>query len=159
MFSSNQILTISGALNSNELEIALEFALTYSGDYKNMTQEEIDRGCKLVYQITKDGKYCIGWGFETVPKGWSEYSFKFDIATVSSTIRQYLENFPINKKFLGSGLYEKGFIMKTIETCFNDEAYGIKSPFYCIVYFESFSCFYAKYKNPRVKPVDLLIGL
>ena len=48
MFSSNQILEVSGRLSDqNELESALEFALKYSGEAKNMRQEEIDRGCKL----------------------------------------------------------------------------------------------------------------
>lgn len=71
MFSSNQILEVSGCLSHhNELEAALEFALKYSGEAKNMTQKEIDRGCKLLYQITKDGKYCIGWGFEDVNRSW-----------------------------------------------------------------------------------------
>ena len=73
MFSSNQILEVSGSLsNQNELESALEFALKYSGYDKNMSQEEIDRGCKLLYQITEDGKYWIGWGFEDVPDVWNE---------------------------------------------------------------------------------------
>ena len=80
MFSSNQILEVSGNLSDqNELEIALEFALKYSGYAKNMKQDEIDRGCKLLYQITEDGKYCIGWGFEKNPEGWIEYPFRFDI--------------------------------------------------------------------------------
>ena len=70
MFASNQIFEVSGCLSySAELEAALEFALKYSDHYKNMQQSEIDRGCKLLYQITKEGKYCIGWGFEDVPSG------------------------------------------------------------------------------------------
>lgn len=80
MFSSNQILEVSGSLsNEHELENALEFALKCSGNYKNMEKSEIDRGCKLLYQITEDGKYCIGWGFKDVPDGWIEYPFRFDI--------------------------------------------------------------------------------
>ena len=144
MFSSNQILEISGNLSlPNELESALEFALKYSGEDKNMSQEEIDRGCKLVYQITEDGKYCIGWGFESVPKGWLEYPFKFDVAIVSQIIRKHLEDFPIKREIF-DGTYEKGFIMKSFGTCTAMEKDGIKEPFYCIVYFEPFSCFYAK---------------
>lgn len=144
MFSSNQILDVSGNLShSNELESALEFALKYSEHDKNLSQEEIDRGCKLVYQITEDGKYCIGWGFETVPNGWFEYPFKFDIAIVSSIIRQHLESFPIEKD-IGDGSYSKGFIMKCIDESLASESDGIKSPFYGIVYFKPYTCFYSK---------------
>ena len=115
MFSSNQILEVSGNLSDqNELEIALEFALKYSGYAKNMKQDEIDRGCKLLYQITEDGKYCIGWGFEKNPEGWIEYPFRFDIDIVSRIIRQHLESFPVEKD-IWDGSYQKGFIMKCIE--------------------------------------------
>lgn len=144
MFSSNQVLEISGSLShSNELEAALEFALKYSGEDKNMSQEEIDRGCKLVYQITEDGKYCIGWGFEDVPKGWLEYPFKFDIAIVSMVIRKHLEAFPIEREIF-DGAYTKGFIMKCIDESLASENDGIKSPFYGIVYFKPYTCFYSK---------------
>lgn len=140
MFSSNQILEVSGCLShSDELEFALEFALKYSEHDKNMLQSEIDRGCKLVYQITEDSKYCIGWGFGNVPSGWLEYPFKFDIKIVSQIIRQHLESFEkVNGGLDGS--YAKGFIMKRPDYLDSE----IKNPFYCIVYFKPYSCFYAK---------------
>ena len=145
MFSSNQVLEVSGSLaHPNELESALEFALKFSGNAKNMTQKEIDRGCKLLYQITEDGKYCIGWGFKDVPKGWLEYPFRFDIDIVSRIIRQHLESFPIER---GSwdGTYDNGFVMKCIgENEWDTKKTGIKNPFYCIVYFKPYTCFYAK---------------
>ena len=144
MFSSNQVLEVSGCLShSDELEDALKFALKYSGQDKHMSQEEIDRGCKFVYQITEDGRYCIGWGFEDVPKGWTEYPFKFDVAIVSQIIRKHLEDSPI-KREIWSGAYEKGFIMKCIDECLSCENDGIKSPFYGIVYFKPYTCFYSK---------------
>lgn len=144
MFSSNQILEVSGSLSDqNELESALEFALKYSGEAKNMKQEEIDRGCKLLYQITEDGKYCIGWGFKDVPEGWIEYPFKFDISIVSRIILQHLESFPVKKDIL-DGSYQKGFIMKCIEEYLGSKHDGIKNPFYGIVYFEPYTCFYSK---------------
>ena len=41
MFSSNQILEVSGSLSDqNELESALEFALKYSGNAKKMEKSE-----------------------------------------------------------------------------------------------------------------------
>lgn len=140
MFSSNQSLAVSGCLShSGELKTSLEFALKYSGHDKNMLQSEIDRGCKLVYQITEDGKYCIGWGFENVPYGWSEYPFKFDVEIVSKIIEQHLETFPVEED-IWDGSYHKGFIMK----CVSGNCDTIKNVFYCIVYFEPYTCFYAK---------------
>jgi len=138
MFSTNEILEISGDLSfPGQLESALEFALKYSGNDKNMLQSEIDRGCKLVYQITEDGKYCIGWAFEDVPTGWLEYPFKFDIKIVSNIIRQHLETFPEENNGW-DGSYYKGFVMKCRDCS------GIENHFYCIVYFKPYTCFYAK---------------
>lgn len=88
MFSSNQVLEISGSMN--QLQFALQFALDYSGHAKNMEPSEIKRGCKLVYQISKDGKYCIGWDCGEVSKGWQEYPFDFEVDIVARIIAQYL---------------------------------------------------------------------
>lgn len=144
MFSSNQILEVSGSLSHpHALESALEFALKYSGNSKNMQQQEINRGCKLLYQITEDGKYCIGWGLKDVPDGWNEYPFRFDIDIVSRIIQQHLENFDIvNGGWDGS--YQKGFIMKCIDTSYDSEKNGIKNPLYGIIYFKPYTCFYSK---------------
>ena len=145
MFSSNQILEISGNLSDlDELESALMFALKYSGNDKNMEQEEINRGCKLVYQITENGKYCIGWGFQNVPDGWNEYPFKFEIDIVSRIIRQHLESISKVEKDCYDGSYHKGFVMKCIEESMSSEMEGIKKPFYGIVYFKPYTCFYSK---------------
>ena len=136
MFSSNQILEISGSLsNRNELEEVLEFALKYSGMNQGVSN--------LLYQITEDGKYCIGWRADYVPKGWLEYPFKFDINIVSQIIRQHLESFPVQKVLCG-GSYEKGFIMKCIGEWMCSEKDGIKNPFYGIIYFKPYTCFYSK---------------
>ncbi len=144
MFSSNQVLEVSGSLlHENEIESALEFALKYSGEEKNMQPKEIKRGCKLLYQITKDGKYCIGWGFESIPEGWLEYPFKFDIGIVSRIIRKHIYDFPLEVGNL-DGNYEKGFIMQCINKCMSAEKDGIKSPDYGIVYFKPYTCFYSK---------------
>ena len=136
MFSSNQILEVSGSLfNRNELEEALEFALKYSGVNRG--------GDKLLYQITEDGKYCIGWWADYVPDGWLEYPFRFDINIVSQIIRQHLESFPI-QRWLCDGSYEKGFIMKCIDEWMGAEKDEIKNPFYGIIYFKPYTCFYSK---------------
>ena len=144
MFSSNQILEISGNLViPNELELALEFALKYSGYDKNMLQDEIDRGCKLVYQITKDGRYCIGWGFESIPTGWNKYPFTFNIKQVSSIIKEHLESFQIKETSRSGGTYTKGFVMQCINESLENEKDGIKNPFYGIVCFKPYTCFYS----------------
>lgn len=49
MFSSNQEFKISG--DFSQLQAALNFAI----DYYEMQEKD------LVFQTTKDGKYCIGW--------------------------------------------------------------------------------------------------
>ena len=146
MFSSNQILEVSGNLSHiDELETALDFALKYSGYAEYMKKEKSDRGCKLLYQITKDGKYCIGWGNENVPKGWNEYPFRFEIDIVSRIIRQHLESFSISKEAnYYEGSCDKGFVMKCIEEYMGSEIDGIKNPFYGIVYFKPYTCFYSK---------------
>lgn len=143
IFASNQILEVSGSLYSSELKEALRFALKFSGNDKNMKQEEIDRGCKLVYQITENEKYCIGWGFKKIPTGWSEYPFKFSVNKVSKIIVNYLEEYPITRD-IWDGSYEKGFLMKCIDESLSQEKSGIKSPFYGIVYFVPYTCFYSK---------------
>ena len=92
MFSSNQVFEISGSMD--QLPIALQFALDYSDHARAMTQREIERGCKLVYQIAKDGKYCIGWAFKDIQEGWQEYPFDFDVEIVAQPI-QYLPSLAI----------------------------------------------------------------
>ena len=42
------------------------------------------------------------------------------------------------------GSYDKGFIIEVIEDYMSDEHDGIINPFYGIVQFKPFTCFYAK---------------
>ena len=147
-FSSNQILQVLGKLD--DIETALSFALKLSGYDKNLTQKERDRGCKLVYQITSSSRYCIGWGFEKVPSGWSEYPFDFQTDIVAKIIAQYLKKQTcINEDAYidGDGSYDKGFIMKHDDSIWRYDCSGknnIENPNYCIVYFEAFENYYAK---------------
>lgn len=83
------------------------------------------------------------WGYKDIPKGWLEYPFRFDIDIVSRIIHQHLENFPIVRNEW-DGSYIKGFIMKCIDTSMDEEENGIKNPFYGIIYFKPYTCFYAK---------------
>ena len=76
MFSSNQILEVSGDLShSNDLYIALEFALKFSGNIDSFIRT--DNPSKCIYQITEDGRYCIGWAYEGIKDGWTEFQFDF----------------------------------------------------------------------------------
>lgn len=143
MFSSNQIFQISG--DFSQLESALQFALEYSNNAKNMTKKEQDRGCKLVFQITNSGKYCIGWGFKKVPEGWSEYQFDFNISIVAQIIVQHLNKLKAPKSGYewADGSTDTGFLMKAIEETF-DCCDDIDNAFYGIVYFEPYCNFYSK---------------
>lgn len=135
MFSSNQILEISGEFK--QLRRVLDFAIDYY-----QTQEK-----DLVFQITEDGKYCIGWKPDDGPtKGWENFQFDYDSEIVSKIIIQFLEK----QKHKDSpyeyfdGCTDKGFLMKNIPETFSDEYEGIKNPFYGIVSFETFTNFYSK---------------
>lgn len=143
MFSSNQILKISGCLeHSDDLYNALEFALKVTGDLTSFTHKT-KADIKCVYQITEEGKFCIGKAYGKPEKGWNEYPFEFDLNILVQIIAKHLLRQEI--KYGGcDGSYEKGFVMRAIERSFSDEKDGIKSPFYGIVSFEPFTCFYAK---------------
>jgi len=143
MFSSNQILEISGCLeHSDDLYNALEFALKVTGDLKSFTHTT-KADVKCVYQITEDGKYCIGRAYGKPEGGWKEYPFDFDLNIISQIVTKHLLKKDI--KYGGwDGSYEKGFVMQAIAMSFSDEENGIKNPFYGIVKFEPFTCFYAK---------------
>lgn len=137
MFSSNQKLEISG--DFSQLQSALNFAIDYyEGNHNH-----------ICYQMTDDGKFCIGWGDSYKKqsyKGWENFQFDYDAEIVSKIIIQFL-----NKQKRKDSLYEyfdgctnNGFLMKVIpETC-ADEENGIKNPFYGIVSFETFTNFYSK---------------
>lgn len=135
MFSSNQVFEISGEML--KLEMALDFAIKYEDSKREI----------LVYQITEDGKYCIGWKPENkLPTGWNDFQFDFDTEIVSKIIVQHLlKQTPTNTEYeYFDGGVNKGFIMRNIPDLFGDEYKGIKSPFYGIVSFEVFENFYAK---------------
>lgn len=143
MFSSNQILEISGPINNEEYLLnALGFALKTSGDVEYFTRT--DKPTKCVYQITEDGTYCIGWAFgRMIESGWNEFPFDFDLKIIAQIIVKHLSKQDV--KCSGwDGSHEKGFLMKAIETSYSDEKDGIKNPSRGIVKFKPFICFYHK---------------
>lgn len=133
MLSSNQVLEISGEFD--QLENALRLAIRMAD---NVPKD------RLSFQITKDGKYCIGWG-EKEP-GWEKFQFDFDEHIVSEIIVQHLRKQPeIDSEWdYCDGCTEEGFLMKAIPETFADEEDGIKNPFWGIVSFEPFTVFYSK---------------
>lgn len=133
MFSSNQKLKISG--DYNQLKSALEFALKYDGTDLN----------KLCYQTTEDGKFCIGWlSGSGLASGWKRFQFDFDTDIVSKIIIQFLSK-QKQKGYTGfDGSTEKGFVMRVIPETFSNLENGIQNPFYGIVSFKAFTCFYSK---------------
>lgn len=135
MFSSNQEFKISG--DFSQLQAALNFAI----DYYEMQEKD------LVFQTTKDGKYCIGWKPENdTIKGWQDFQFDYDSNIVSKIIIQFLQK----QKYKESpyeyfdGSTDEGFLMKNIPETFADKYKGIQNPFYGIVSFELFINFYSK---------------
>lgn len=142
MFSSNQILELSGDLcHTNDLYNALEFALKASGNISSFTRTENPSKC--VYQITSDGRYCIGWAYEGVKEGWTEFQFDFDLSIISQIISKHLSKKEVERDIWDGG-YNKGFIMKAIPESMGSEYDGIKNPFYGIVEFRPYTCFYSK---------------
>lgn len=131
MFSSEQRFEISG--DRGQLEAAIKFAVNMYGS-----------SCKS-YQISKDGKYCLGWTVDE-ENGWNPFPFDFDAHIVSEIVKQHLDKQDYGKDPYdwcdgGSG---KGFLMKVIDQTFSDEKDGIKRPFYGIVSIEPFWNYYAK---------------
>ena len=143
MFSSNQILEVSGCLSHNdELYNALEFALKASDNlssFNNITKADI----RCVYQVTNDGRYCIGKSYGKPENGWNEYPFDFDLSIISQIIIKHLEKQNIERD-IWDGTYSKGFIMKAIPESMDNEYNGIKNPWYGIIEFSPYTCFYSK---------------
>ena len=130
MFSSEQVFEVSGTMD--QLEMAIRFAF-------NMSELSKDN---ISYQITKDGKYCIGW---LAKEGWKKYPFDFDPHIVSEIVEQHLRKQKYGNPYsYDDGSTEKGFLMKAIPQLFSDEEDGIKSPFYGIVSIEPYMNFFAK---------------
>lgn len=131
MFSSEQVFEVSGTME--QLKMAIKFAI-------DMYEIGKDR---ITYQITKDGKYCLGWGGDK--EGWSKYPFDFDVHIVSEIVKQHLEKQGCEDPYAwADGSSKKGFLLKAIPGLFSDEYEGIKSPFYGIVSIEPYMNFYAK---------------
>ena len=59
VFSSNQKFIITGSMD--QIKTVLKFAFKLNGEDEHISQSEYDRGCRIIYQISEDGKYyCLG---------------------------------------------------------------------------------------------------
>lgn len=131
MFSSEQIFDINGDMV--QLEMAIKFAVDMYGITRN----------NIKYQITKDGKYCLGWGDEK--DGWSKFPFDFDTHIVAEIVKQHLRKQDVEGPYdYRDGSSKLGFRMKAIDNVFSSEKDGIKNPFFGIVSIEAEYIFYAK---------------
>ncbi len=144
MFSNNQELVVSGELSN--VKLALEFAMVLSDEIKHLKPSEVERGYKMLYQITEDEKFCIGRSYKDVPDGWAEFQFGFDFYVVARTIELYLEKqtAPINWRTYGVDNLKKGFVMKSCVSMGLEKAEKIANNSYCIVAFEPHAIFYSK---------------
>ena len=151
MFCSNQKLEICGPLDEEYIKYVLQVFFKLSGQDKHISKEEYERWCRIVYQISQNGNYCLGWGFENIPNGWQEYQFDFDYSIVSLVIKQFLEK-KDKSEFLDYNEYEnldgtvkKGFFAIVIQCTLDEEdVHGIENPFYGIVEFSPYAVYYAK---------------
>ena len=131
MFSSEQILEVSGAMN--QLEKAIRFAMDMYGIPRHPS-----------YQITEDGKYCLGWIVDE-KEGWKPFPFDYDPHIISEIVRQHLEKHDVDDPYSEyDGSSAKGFLMKAIPQLASAVYDGIKRPFYGIVSFEVYYNYYGK---------------
>lgn len=137
MFSSNQLFTISGRLD--QLENAIIFLLSHAG----LTHESLhDPKRALVYQITEDNKYHLGYTRLPAPDGWKEYIFKYDPHIISLIIQQHIKYAQVQPKSIydyADGSTEKGFLL-TVKNPDN-----LKNPYGCyLATIEPYKIYYAK---------------
>lgn len=130
MFSSNQVLQISGDLNPSDIKNALDYAMELYGFVQS----------PIGWQFSEDNKFCIG-KFVNDNTDWNKFplDIDFDTELAAVLIYKYLNQQEYILDGPYDGAYEKGFLMKTIKSDTK-----IKSSFYGIVSFEVFVNFYAK---------------
>lgn len=146
MFTSNQVLEVSGRLlgvpDEPYLKASLLLALTLSDNLRFFEMPNTQTKC--VYQITEDGRFCIGWATNSMDD-WKEFPFGTDFQ-IDSVVRMVMEHLIKQeiKKDIWDGSYRHGFLMRVIPEYSNNKPDGIKNPMYGIVSFEPYTCFYSK---------------
>jgi hypothetical protein len=130
MFSSNQVLAISGDLShDDELRNALSYALAQYACPHMPTS----------FQITPSGKYVLGWHKNHT--GWIDFPFETSVEILVPIISAHVKK----QKYLatggGDGTYTNGFLIETVESWKSGE---IVEPAYSIISIAPFVCYYAK---------------
>lgn len=131
MFSSEQKFEVSGDIS--QLEATIKFAIE---------MYELGKS-SICFQITEDGRFCLGWG-DT--EGWEKFPFDYDPHIIAEIVKQHLakQEYDNSAYSYYDGCIENGFLMKAIPSLFSDVYENIKKPFYGIVSIEPFVNFYAK---------------
>lgn len=135
MFASNQLFTISGSLD--QLENAITFLMSHAG----LTHESLhDTKRALVFQITEDGKYHLGYSILPAPEGWEKYIFKYDPHIISLIIQQHIKYQEQPKSIYDNadGSTTKGFLLTV------DKPDNLKSSFCYLATIEPYTIYYAK---------------
>lgn len=136
MFSSNQVLSVSGELDIKYIKHCLSFALHLANyDYHSPKST-------CTWQITEDGRYCIGWASVHIPNGWNSYEFEFDINKISEIIYNHMQ--AIDPYKANNCAACSGFVMDVIPETLAEQENGIIKPFYGIVCFRPYLCAYSK---------------
>ena len=133
MFSSNQVLKISGELDALSVQRTLKFCVDVAG-YDS---------CTLVWQALETGEFCIGfqYGDETVPQGWNCFPVSDDYDIAALTIVKFLERQEFPRECGGDGSSGKGFLAESITYKDSDR---VENCHRGIVKFSPFTCFYHK---------------
>lgn len=134
MFASNQVLQASGTFG--QLADALGFALKLKG----IKEKE-----NLAFQVTEDGRFCIGRIYGAPVKGWTAFFPGWGVESVAGEIADYLAGQPHEAYDQEDGGYIKtGFLMFAIPEYVNRECeMGIANPSFGIVEFRQFPLFYS----------------
>lgn len=121
MFSSNQLLDISGDLNESKLKSVLDFVVSVYGGEPN------------AYQITDDKRFVLGYIYKDT-EGWEKFQFDYDNVILSRIIYNHLNEGEIEYGDWDGG-YHKGFRVKAVEESMAGERKGIKIRFMALLKF------------------------
>lgn len=136
MFSSNQILSVSGELDIQYIKHCLSFAL----ELANYDYHSPQSTC--TWQIAEDGRYCIGWASGNIPNGWNTYDFGFNIDKISEIVLEHMRS--IDPYKANNCAACSGFVMDIIPETLSEKENGIIKPFYGLVSFKSYLCEFSK---------------
>lgn len=132
MFSSNQILEISGDLSHDgDLCAAIEFAIRKSEWFEPFTR--LNKRIRPTFRIDEYSGYHIGWG-KGDQDNWKEMDYDYDPDIIAAVVKQHLWQCDYHDTYCGDGKTSKGFLIKATDT---PRDYGI-----IVIY--PYTCIYAK---------------